>query len=993
MRCLSLLIMLSASVFPLTAQTDRASLTGVVMDSSRAVIGVARISLKAIATGIEHVALTNSAGAYTFSGLAVGQYTASVAAAGFESLQIQTFTLEVGETRTLNATLRVGGVTANVTVVDAAPDLNLTSSEVGGVITGRQTEALPVNGRYWASLMALIPGSISSGTGTQDAIRFAGLSQEDNNFRFDGVDATGLNHAYVKEPARLQFPLESIAEFKASSAVYSADVGGMAGGQVSMVSKGGTNDFHGSAYEYLRNSFFDAKAFNSTGVSPFRLNNFGASFGGPIIHNKLFFFANYESVHQVFFQPLNGFVPTTAYRAQVAQKSPALASLINAYPLGGIPTADANALLWVSSGRTPTNEDAGLFRIDYALSDKTAVSLRFNTDSYRTTSAAVAENTITTMDPPNAVIDVQHTFTPTILNDARIGFNRDNYVDVGDGKTNYSVSITGLAGYSLGDHSSRIDNSYSFIDNATFAKGRHTIKAGVEIRRMQENKVHPNPAQSLSYLSEANFINNVLDSYSYSPPGVETQARKNPYYGYILDEFKIRPNLTLNAGLRYEYYGVDYDKNNVGRVFDPFTCGLQYCPAGAATYFPNTHDFEPRISIAWAPEMFHGKTAIRSGFGIFYSDGQFGGLYGAQTNIGQAFSLSQKNNPGLAFPVTPFLGAAAFSVSYSAFDRRRKDTAVDEWNFSIQQEVARATMLQVTYLGTKGTHLFQKGLALNGIDPVTGLRPFASLTNSTIGWTTYNANSNLEALQVSLRRNLSTGLLISANYQWSHGISDGSNGGGESDTPQNMDCRSCERGDTDFDVRHNFTASAIWIVPVGKGHRLLGSPSPLANTLLGGWQLSGIGLAHTGLPTTITLSRSASALPDGINSSQRPDVVPGQPLYPANQTATLWLNPYAFTTPANGKWGNAGRNILRVPGIWQADVSLEKRFPVTERIAVSFRADVFNVFNKSQLGKPNAKWTDPAQGTTYGQITGPYTTSAIGTGTPRQMQFMLRLAF
>ena len=491
MRRLISLIMLSVSVFPLAAQTDRASLTGVVMDPSRSVVPGAKISLQAAATGIEYSALTNSAGVYTFSGLLVGQYTATIAVAGFETVQIQNFALEVGETRTLNVALRVGSVSSNVTVVDAAPDLNLTSSEVGGVITGKQTDALPVNGRYWASLMALIPGAISSGTGTQDAIRFSGLSQEDNNFRFDGVDATGLNHEFVKEPARLQFPLESIAEFKASSAVYSADVGGMAGGQVSMVSKSGGNDFHGSAYEYLRNSFFDAKAFDSTGVAPFRLNNFGVSFGGPIIRNKLFVFTNYESIHQLFFQSISGNVPTDAYRAKVAQKSPALAPFINAFPEGSIPTADPNALLWISSGRTPTNEDAGLFRVDYVLSSKTAVSLRFNIDDYRTKSVALAENTTTTMDPPNAVLDVQHSFSPTIINDARIGFNRDNYVDVGDGKTPYSVSIPGFTGYSLGDHSSRIDNSYSFIDNATLSRGRHTIKFGVEIRRMQENKLHP----------------------------------------------------------------------------------------------------------------------------------------------------------------------------------------------------------------------------------------------------------------------------------------------------------------------------------------------------------------------------------------------------------------------------------------------------------------------------------------------------------------------
>ncbi len=190
----------------------------------------------------------------------------------------------------------------------------------------------------------------------------------------------------------------------------------------------------------------------------------------------------------------------------------------------------------------------------------------------------------------------------------------------------------------------------------------------------------------------------------------------------------------MNAGLRYEYYGVDYDKNNLGQVFDPFSCGLQYCPPGTSFYHPNLHDFEPRLSIAWAPEMFHGKTAIRAGGGIFYSDGQFGGLYAATTQIGQSFSLSLLNIPTLSYPVTPFFSGAAYSLSYSGKDRHRKDVAVDQWTFSIEQEVAKDTMFSVTYLGTKGTHEFSSQ-TLNGINPLTGTRPFASLTNSTIGYT------------------------------------------------------------------------------------------------------------------------------------------------------------------------------------------------------------------------------------------------------------------
>jgi hypothetical protein len=317
--------------------------------------------------------------------------------------------------------------------------------------------------------------------------------------------------------------------------------------------------------------------------------------------------------------------------------------------------------------------------------------------------------------------------------------------------------------------------------------------------------------------------------------------------------------------------------------------------------------------------------------------------------------------------------------------------SVNQWTLSIQNELIHNTYLTASYVGSKGTHLFQKGLSLNGINPATGTRPYASLTSATIGWTTWDSNSNYNAMQIGLKRNMYRGLLLSANYQYSHGISDGSNGGGESDTPENNNCRACERASTDFDMRHNFSTSAIWIVPVGRGHVLLGDASPVVNTILGSWEFSGIGLAHTGVPLNVTMSRSASALPDGINSSQRPDRVPGVSLYPAHQTSTLWLNPAAFTTPANGLWGNASRNAVRVPGIWQGDLALAKKFPVRKQTYVSFRAEVFNAFNRDQIGSPAVKWTSGAG--TYGQITTPYTTSAVGTGTPRQMQFSLRYSY
>ena len=1003
MRRLIVLFMILASAGQAFSQSERANLTGTVTDPTGRVVHEASVTLHAIATGIDRNVQTNSTGVYNLSALPVGEYSLSISAAGFARELVRSFTLQVGETRTLNINLHVGAVSSDVLVVADTPNLNMTSAEVSAVIQGSQLKDLPVNGRYWASMESLLPGAISSGTGTQDTIRFAGLSQEDNNFRLDGVDATGLNHQFVKTPMRAQFPMESLAEFKGSSSVYSADVGSMAGGQISMVTKSGGNEFHGSFYEYLRNSYFDATTWGSSAVAPFKMNQFGASFGGPILKNKMFFFINYEGVQQAYQQQLQATVPSNAFRTQVLATSPALAFILNAYPQGGTSTSDPNGNLWKTNFSAPQTENAGLVRLDYALSSKTNITARYNTDHYLDSASALAEDTVTTTITPNAMIEVQHTFTPTILNVAKIGFNRDAYEDVGNNvKEKYTVSISGLSGLSLGDHSIRIDNSFSFIDNATLYYGRHTFKTGVEVRHMQEHNEHPWLEESLTYTSEKNFINNVLDSYTNAPGKPANLPRKTPVLAYFLDEIKLLRNLTLNAGVQYEFYSAGINKAPGAVVFDPFTCGIQYCPPGSTGYFANWLDIMPRISVTWAPAVLQGKTAIRAGFGMFYDDSQPNGGPPSLPALGN-FSLSASNIKNLTYPVTPFLGsAAAAATTYSGRNRNRKDVGVEEWTLSIQQEVAHETTLNVTYLGTKGTHLLS-GTTLNGIDPATNTRPYASLTNSTISYSDHQGNLTLEALQAGLRRNLSTGLLISANYQWAHEISDGSTGDAENDTWQNVLCRQCERGAADFDVRHNFSASTIWNVPVGRGHRILSSGSPIVNSVLGGWQISGIGQARTGLPMNITVSRSSNCSyaagqtcvsPYGINSGLRPNLVLGQPLYlsGAANGGIQWLNPAAFSMPANNTFGNLTRNAVRAPGLWQIDSSMQKQFPIRERMSLSFRADVFNVLNHTQIGKPGTKWTAPT-GTTFGQITSPFSSNPVGTGTSRQMQFSLRLEY
>ena len=292
----------------------------------------------------------------------------------------------------------------------------------------------------------------------------------------------------------------------------------------------------------------------------------------------------------------------------------------------------------------------------------------------------------------------------------------------------------------------------------------------------------------------------------------------------------------------------------------------------------------------------------------------------------------------------------------------------------------------VGYLGSEGYHIFTRDW-LNTINPATGLRPLPAFGQ--VDTKTSNGISNFNAIQLSLQRHFANGFLLSTNYMWSHSINDGSVGAAEAVAPENIACRACERGSSDQDIRQTFSASAIYELPLGKGRRFL-SGGGLAQTILGGWELSGIGMARTGMPVNILDSRKASDLPDGVSDNQRPNVVPGVSLTPpGGSTPNLWINRAAFSTPTPGTWGNAGRNLVRGPGLWQMDIGLTKQFQPTERIALRFRGEVFNLFNRAQYGNPIGNISDP----NFGRITSLVNSGATGTGTPRQIQFSVRVSF
>jgi hypothetical protein len=589
---------------------------------------------------------------------------------------------------------------------------------------------------------------------------------------------------------------------------------------------------------------------------------------------------------------------------------------------------------------------------------------------------------------------VFHTFNPSLFTDFRFGYNRAEYSEGGDQSLPYNVAVTGFSTLTTPATDDRFDTAYSVVDDTTLVHGNNVFKVGFRLRRVQENKNTPKiPVITATYLSQANFQSNKMDSYAYQGSAAMTGQRMTEYGAYLMDTIKLKQNLIMTAGLRYDFWSVDHDVLGRGVVVDPGTCPNLVCPTGSAWYFPDRNNVAPRFSISWSPTAFHNKTVISGGGGIYYGQGQFGHLGGTVGNIPQRFTLLQASVPGLSFPIDPYLSAATTSVSYTAQDRNRRDAAISEYTVSLQQQVAKATSVTVSYIGSIGANLWSNQVA-NGIDPVTGKRPYTGF--STFTYYRTQSSSTFNALEVGLHRSMRTGLLIASNYQWSHAINDGSTGGAEAISPQNQACLRCERASGQFDMRHYFTASAIWQLPVGRGHTVLGNAGNVVNAIVGGWQMAGVGSIRSGLPLNVTLTRAATALPDQINSNQRPNLVQGVSIYPANRTTGQWLNPAAFAVPANGTWGNAGRNIARAPGHWQMDLAIQKRIPIWERLNTSFRAEAFNLFNVAQYGNPvvalSSNGTQIVPGN-FGLINSAFSTAPTGSATPRQLELSLRLDF
>jgi hypothetical protein len=980
---------------PLMAQMDREEINGIVTDSSGAVVQNAKIEAVCTSNGLRREATTDAHGIYHIPSLPIGPYKVTITKDGFKPVDVQNIELAIGEPRTIDAKLAVGTISETIQVTAAVETVNRTSAEVGGLIDAEQIKEIPISGRNWASLMLLAPGAVNYGDGAQRAIRFAGHSLDDSNFTFDGIDTSGVQEQTQKADTRLNIALDAIAEFRVSTAVYTAESGAAGGAQIHVVSKTGTNQFHGSTFYAVRNNALDARSpFDdpTTGLPPFTLNQFGANFGGPIIKDKAFFFANYEGLRQSLGQTFINFVPNAAYRAQVLAKSPALKPILDAYPTGGTPVDSLTNLISKVASDT-IREDAGMFRFDYRFSSKTSAYVRYNIDDAYIDSPtdALGSHNVVPHRPSNVVLQLQHIFTPSTFNETKFGLNRANYHNWSYGTAPVSVSVPGFDGVSDTSLDTEVGTTFSYIDDLTLIRGRHTLKAGVDIRRIRlNNSGNTLTTQSITYNSTDDFINNTAASASYLQGEGVVGNRRTYYQGYFQDEFKATQNLTLNLGLRYEYYTVAHEILNRSAVVDIQGCG-GFCPKGTPYYDPNTKDFGPRLGMAWAPAIFKGNTVIRGGYGIFYGANQNDDFSDAAESAVPRYSLTSADFPALSYPLVAFLDPKNQLFSPKAIDRHRKDLSYQNWDLMIQQQLPQDVMLQVGYVGSGGRHLFSK-YTINLINPATGTRPLAGF--SSFGYKTNDGNNNFNSLQTSLQRRFSHGLLFQMNYQWSHGITDNSIGSGEGVSIQNMSCRACDRSDSSVDVRHNVTMNGVYQLPFGPGRPFLNG-NRLLSQVLGGWTLSGMASARTGLPVNITMSRKAAALPDGNTSGQRPNLIAGVSLYPAVQTISNWLNAAAFSAPANGTWGNESRYIARGPGNYEIDGSLQKTFKLSERVGFNLRAAGFNLLNHPQYKNPSSSLgSNPAKpSASFGTITDILNTGATGTGAPRRVEFMLRIEF
>jgi hypothetical protein len=1085
----------------LPAQVETGRIVGTVLDSSGAVIPGATLTIKNNRNGESRTIKSNDSGNYFFTNLQPSSYTIIGKSEGLGPSEYADIPLALGQERQLDIILQPSSMAQEVNVSGGELTvIDTSSARMGANVNEREVAQLPLNGRQVSQLYLLAPGAQTAGSGSFDNIRFSGRANQQNEIRIDGIEATsvldtspGNLNGEISSGFRLQSSLEAIQEFRVESSNYPAEFGTGTGGQISVVTKSGSNEFHGSLFEYVRNDAFDARNFfDGTTKSPLRLNQFGGSLGGPIRKNKMFFFADYEALRQRASINLIATVPSLAARARAV---PSIAAVVNSFPIGQRSTSNPDLDVSQINTSSKIDEDYGNIRLDYNFNDKYRMYVRYFRDQGVSDSpiegtSVSGSRFLVTAAPQNALIDFSQVLAPSIINETKFGFNgaktrASGFAPPIPGVPNASAisidftgnaTIPGIAGQISSAGAARLGGlvrsnstqngrgqpytnySLSFVDSLSWIKGNHNYKFGGEIRPL---KIYTDRLGGTTYTfanlndllannpTQTSFLGDVSAPSPFN--GGATGIREaNQYYliGYVQDEWKIRPNLTMSYGLRYEYYSVLHEARNLAVIVDA-TTGQFRDPKTTDFYRSSKKNFGPRLAFSWAPARFKKQTTFRIGAGYYYGPGQTED----QIQPIESDRVSKVLTGSAAiFPIDPTQVIASYNINDPnlGFQPRvypNNSYTIPEkilmYTASVQRELPGNAVLTVAYVGSQGRNLFLRGwtnriIGVN-MNPTTGAgipvlqfgNKFAQMDFKTSGGT-----DNYNSLQTTLNRRFSSGLTFGSQWTWSHSIGN-SGGSNEANTTQDPLNFRLDRGNNNFDVRHSVNVTGLYEIPFGTARKHGTGANPMVKGILGGWQIGGVLNFNSGLPFEVRVTRPDIVYRDTRNNTfvaspivvngtpvtvpvinvpgggsfrnfRRADYIGGDPFLHTGDKR-FFLNPAAFAIPAPGRIGNLGRNVLHGPILSQFDLTLQKQFRVTERAKLEFRGEIYNLFNRANFANPPVQLNQalgtgtnqlqPGQPFTSGAAGGAFgvfnstVERAVGLGAARQVQLSLRLSF
>jgi hypothetical protein len=1027
---------------------DDASLAGSVRDPSGAGIEGATVRIINLETGKQRELQTDEAGRFRASSLGVGRYDLAVDKAGFRSEKRTGIVLVVGQREELDLALKVGDV-REVVEVSADPGLlAATTDDTSGLVGERQVKDLPLNGRSYDQLLTLNPGTVNytsqraGGTGTSNSqlgnmFSVSGRRPQENLFLLNGVEYTGASEI-SNTPGGASGQLlgvDAVREFAVVKDTYGAEYGKRPGAQVSIVTAGGTNQLHGSLYEFVRNSALDARNFFDYGSIPeFQRNVFGGSLGGPIRKDKTFLFGNYEGYRQTLGLSDVTLVPDDASRAAAV---PSIQQLLSLWPVAngpeiltstGSPSGIAKAF---SNPLQNVREDFGTARFDQIFSDQDSVAAIYTADdSYAHTPTS---NPITfdqvSMRAQVVSLSETHVFSSNLVNKGVFGFSRGNFffdsnttvdlpawihagqpvgaVVVGGGTTLNGASQISNGGTNAGSNLRAVRNLFTGSDQLSYTRGRHTLSLGGWVQRIQSNDslVQDQYGQT-SFTNLQTFLNGQVSTYTYAPSYTPLGWRTTEGAAFIEDAFKMKPNLEIRLGFRAEF--TDGWNESQGRAsnyaFDVNRVILTNPIVGGSALAVNNAKFlpAPRVAVAWSPFASQ-KIVMRAGFGMFYA---------LLDNLSYRLDQNGPFNTVYAVKNIPFSSIAP-GASYSkgkvipsGVQPNLQTPTVYTWNLKIERQLSTGTILSAGYVGSHGYHQL---LSLDANLPTPPICPAApcparypdgtlyypsgaALRNSSVWNTTHwfsEGISSYHGLEVDVNHHWNNGLQFRGVYTFSKTLDDGDNLNTSVATnspafvanPLNPNA---DYGRASFDVRHSGVLQASYDLPFGRSADSSGNA--WEKWLVANWQVSGIVTLQSGLPFTPQLSYNPSNDGDTRN--------PVRPSWNRNFTGKLvtggpdrYFNALAFIQPLPGTYGDAGRNVLQGPSLKQFDFALAKRWSLTERLGLQFRSEFFNLLNHTNLNTPNPVVYAAARGgpsPTAGVITSTATTS-------REVQLGLKL--